>query len=495
MPIEAIGAKTDVSAKTLTLSDFDIKDDGTDESDKFNAFFAAAESGGYAKVDWSGSGSIAKPLLKQGSATKEFTGKLSLKALGPVQEMLRLKDSNEIIYGGLKLLGKGGDTYSTRSAVDGLVFENSRGNTFTGSIEASVFLRDGISAITETAGGNGNCNENTVLGKIWLRACGSGNGVRALEGNWTRVSRDGSGGSTTQTETITVDVLPDYLTTDHFVVIDSHPYFVTAIDAANNQLTLFPHIATTTVEGAFSYILGSGIVLMGPNSGAWDMSIIDSLGCAVGYRDAALYGSNVGVMSAQANTVGQLVGRGAGSAHVLGSQGTSYIELNTFDIIQSTRAILSADLGISLADESKCLNISAPRYANDSFNPAHTGFKGISYRTTGGGFTREYSGDQSAGSSNPVEVAKAGGPARITYRDTQAITLENDPDLGRLFNAVKVSVTCMGSGAAGEPTGTITVTPEAGYTINGAANATFSGLTAPLKLEYVVIGTDWKRIV
>jgi hypothetical protein len=98
-------------------------------------------------------------------------------------------------------------------------------------------------------------------------------------------------------------------------------------------------------------------------------------------------------------------------------------------------------------------------------------------------------------SSSATDLAVRPVPSTLVgiRSNTHTIRLKDDPDRRALFGYVDVFAAVRGTGLNGRPAGTITATADAGYTVNGGAGFSLSGLTRPVLVwARLVAGNDWR---
>ena len=416
-------------------------------------------------------------LTWDGNATQTFVGHMQLNTSGTIADVLTLSNWHRIdVDGQIKIIA-GGATYSGRTVTNGIVV-NDASRSRIEHVYVQGVLRDGVKF---TGTGNKNMFAITTCETVW---CGSNPTAPAFELNeaFTAVNRTGTSGSTSQRAELTVASVPANVEVNDPCRIGSDLYIVTALAAG--LVTVYPWTPAATLSGTIEFITGSGVSVIGGDSGELGFGVLDAGGCGCAIRDGALYGASIDRLVTQNCGIGHAAGSGSTNSREGGQVSYFYTEANAFDIAQmSTASPKQVFVEWAFSEWGKVVNQSAPRLADDSFG---SGDKLVGYSFCNEDF-RSVTANILTGFASNIFL-NTGSPAKNhaeVIANSVTMTLIYDSDERRLFGYQTLQAVHMGTGAANEPTGTITITPDdAAWSINGGAagaSITFTGLTKPFR--------------
>ncbi len=431
-------------------------------------------------------------------APRSLGGNLELVALAPMAKLLTFRNVDGWSWNGsIQLVGGGSRvTYASRNVQTAMAFEgNYTRFTVTGSVSCYGFQFAGVPIITN--GGSERGEWLTISGGLFGWDIGSGPvpGVAgmALTGAYSSRVDSGSAGSLDQRTTMKMATMPpafleDYGTVRDQVVavrIGTRPYRVTAIDRALGTITVYPWVEkAAAASGALDYIFG-GLFMEGGHDGSLaNIPLLASTRC-VGWNCMSPYPSNIGWMTSQHDACAMLFG--APSTPQLGGRlGGFYSEAgtSTYEMVMFNGDNNRLSFGnMAMADFSKWRTPFAWDGVHDIAEPGLMlcSFENGQWEKNPNAKAitpRAYEGETIA--------IQANRPTAV-FDPVDRLSLRLAPfDVGqdRMFGVRSRRVIVSGSGSNGEPTGTITVEPEAPSkkTVNGDRSITYAGLKAPLHL-------------
>lgn len=394
------------------------------------------------------------------------------------------------ITGKLKVTGKGGTTYSTRTNDKGIHFLNCT-RISVQNIEVSFMRLDGIT-LTGT----------TSLYKfdfVRTNYCGSTNGTApAVRLNLVSWSNTGTTNSTSQRSVITVDNIPNGLRADYtdFLIIDNKEYFISAIDSVNKTITVFPWLQPVTSAGEIRAITGSGIRVEGGDVSCGLINRLDSFACGVGLLNRSLYPCSLNSHVMQSCGAGHVLGSSVTSASVGGSSLYSYFESNFLDIVKVTTTAIGYRFNSTSA-----LNLSKVSFpvaignASTGIPSAASAFRGIN-----GIFINERenthirSKDRFIDSSTGITEINTLNAASSFYHinaNSQVFNLVDNADATRLFELNSFIIHISGLGSKNNPTGNFVFNAPTGYTVNNQSTITVGGFNSPVIVMGKLVNKNW----
>lgn len=501
-----------LAVRTVTPFHFGAVGDGATDDlaalQAFNDWFFAAARKEYA--DWTGTFALAGS-LHIGPAVKSANrwnvgGRPIFTMTAATFECIRLLLSGQVFKGAIKVIGTGGVTYASRTCGVGFCLEDCDRLKIDG-LHAENFWFAGVTYLP-SANSNG-----AEIGIIKATNCGSGHNYsgagNGLTGNWSAAVNTGSSGSTGQKTTITVDALPSTDITTYQAIgaqqlhvrIGGYLYYVSAIDRVANTIQIYPWIDPALgASGTFEWVFGGAHFPVGSNANVVRVGLLDAIRCGKGAAEAALYCSRYGSTILNQCGVHVMVGEDPASSSIGLSIDALYIEGGTAGehIVVAHRfgnANNSHYIGSSYQlDLSKCWAIGDARITAGNISGGEMGsFANLTGFTVGHkGILRSYhkaNVTNVAGSSSALYGQGKPPLPYIIRKDTFTFNLQvlGAGEYNRLFGYSGGIVGVLGTGANGQPTGTITFTPPAGGTINGGAvdaTVAFTGLTEPAVFLY-----------
>lgn len=312
-----------------------------------------------------------------------------------------------------------------------------------------------------------------------------------LKTNFTTKTDSGVGGLSSSS-VITVDTLPPYAIDKTTTFISSGGYVskVTAIDTANKQITVKPHLPTGST-GEISYIYGGGVKINGTDSASCYIGQISAIGCGIALAHQTMYPATVASFTTEFSGIAIYDFGLVSGANIL----THYVEGDDYVLVQDkTQAknygSTTFHHGLPL-EFSRIQNITWGRNSDGTTTDLFGGMAGV----------RIY--DKSIEhSKNPAKLPKNVIPNGVDNgfgidfnkpHDNLVVKSDNigigilpiDVNFNKLFAYDSQELTVVGTGSNGSPTGTITIIPVTGYTLNGGtANLTFSDFNSSANFTF-----------
>lgn len=317
---------------------------------------------------------------------------------------------------------------------------------------------------------------------------GTGN---LLKTNFTAKTDNGVGGISSES-VITVDTLPPFTVDKTTTFIDSGGYVskVTAIDIANKQITVKPHLPTAST-GEISYIYGGGVKISGVDSASCYIAQISAVGCGIALSHQTMYPATVSSFTSEFSGIAIYENGLVSGANIL----THYIEGDDYVLVQdntSAKANGSTEFhhGLPL-DFSKIKDISWGRNANGSTVVSYAGLNGVVVKNK----TIRHYLDTSKLPNNEIPNGVANGhgvdfnrPHTHQVFKTNSRFIEFmpiDKNTNELFAYDSQKMTFVGDGANNAPGNFIGFVKPSGYTLNGGtSNIQYSGFTKPAEFLF-----------
>jgi hypothetical protein len=367
------------------------------------------------------------------------------------------------------------NNYSARTCHVGIRLLNSIMDRIE-AIEVLYFRYAGVLMDSAGASGPYTTNQNgTTIGTLYAKRCGSGysGAGYSLYSDYTGVTRSGTDGSLDQYAELTgVTQFPSAFAMaapgPKFLVLGD-PYnryqkthLIKQFDQANSKLKIFPlPDPDFPTSGDLRYLFGAALSVNGSDSNFVNVDMLDVTTNGIGVISNGLYGVTVGTISAHQNGAVMVVGGSEDDAHVDATVNYAYFEDNDFDIIRASNDHVGLHIASKCTlDLTKCDFPCAPW--DDSYTPAgvrHPGyanFNGCTINTDSGLLEWEKRGHNDYGG---VDITPT-SPARRTLvfkRDNATVSLRPlDVPINRGFGYDSARLAVHGSGAAGQPNGTIT---------------------------------------
>jgi len=398
---------------------------------------------------------------------------------------------NGKVTGHFEIIGKGNTDWVSRTNGIGLYVKDCSKMHFT-KISVTYTKYDGVVAD----------GQSYLFGvdQLTTQYCGSAVGL-AVGRSVNILSNVNSGGQndTEQRSTLTLNTIPIGVGyPDTFVKIGTRLHQIMTVDAPNNKVSVYPWIDSTLTFPQPMYIYrGAGLKVKGSDASCAKIGQHDALVCGIGILNQALYPASVDVFVSQHCGIGHLLAQGAGDASVGGAMLSSYWEANDFDFIVNT---LYPVLGYSLVSTTainltKCLRI-VPAISGTNPYEQYNNFEGINIGVSGKNYEDINNQSPNVGCTSIVINTANNADYNIKANSYTLLLKDNNftKDIARLFRHRTFKINAIGTGTNGEPTGTYTFTPDAGYSINGGvvgANYVVSGMTSPTMFYGRLDGTNW----
>lgn len=379
------------------------------------------------------------------------------------------------------LIGTGGSaSYSFRTCQTGVYLDD------VARIDLDGFYFENFAfAGLETAPQPANSN-SSWLGQILAKRCGSGAPATnsSLTASWSNPVRSGTTFSVGQRTDITVDTLPNgYIGANHVVTVEigGQLYFVTNIDRTNSKIQVYPWTPAAQTTGTLTYHFGSVVELRGNDNNTIGWGQITGVGCGCSLTLATLYAGNGGAVLAASCGTGIRLGVYPTSTLFGGSISHLYCEGNTFDVaLVGGGAWDFKILTSSAVTPSKIVTLYEARGTSGGVEVmSNTGFTGVTIGAFEGFDLRLKRPNGTPPATIDFNQAKSYLNQLYTGDSPTFALAAITADNYRLFGYDGGTFTLMGTGANGQPTGTVTFNPPTGQTVNGGASASFSVFTGP----------------
>lgn len=407
-------------------------------------------------------------------------------AIGASDEyVLTLRNATQgALTGALEMLGTG-STWGTRTWAGGIRQINSSRFSFTGRLTTRFFKYWGIRSAAGASEGN---NSMSSFGRFRALSCGPRLGdLMSTVTAWENTGSSSSGGQRT---VLTVDQLPNGELENAIVNINGEYHIVTALSAST--VTVYPWVAPDSEISEMSWLIGGGAYITGGDSNLMQFDLFDVSGCGIGFRPTGFYNGNVSRVVMQANTIGLVTGNSTSSASFNLNLQNPYFELNDLNWLNSSSnrdgTVITAPLGIN--DMDLCVQLGAK---NSSGGTVGTRGRGVAIVGQGRVLTGSVMNNSDGTNvGNTVALGPSQPCTHYIRTNSGTYTLQDSPGIRRWFTYVDLQLFFQGTGANGRPTGTITLQPEEGFTINGTSEYVLSGLTAAVMVHARLVGgTDW----
>ena len=274
------------------------------------------------------------------------------------------------------ITGTGSSVYSSRTCDKAMLMNGVPRSQSKCTWRIRFFKYDGVSVISSP-------NSNGFdFGNLFASDCGSKTGDINLP--YTSAVNNGSSGSVNQTATLNIGSQDIIVRQGDVALVDGNPHLIDSYDQVTGDLIVFPWLESlaqnsSNTTGTVDLILGSSVLIEGPDSGIINFGAIYSTGCSRVYDANSLYGIVAKRVVMQSNTIGLLIGRRFDAAHVTDSIRGFYTEDNEYDIIKAT----SGNVGLQIeapyaSDDSRLLALS-PRITGGDILSLYEGMEGVSY--------------------------------------------------------------------------------------------------------------------
>lgn len=336
------------------------------------------------------------------------------------------------------------------------------------------------------------------LGDCKFEDCGSGyNKVsgtdpRYMMGNWDnkQVIQEDEPHPTIPGEIITstyytidIDNIPDNI---YLEGARSHPFLLIGDTLHyvrkffdNNQVAIFPRVDDNLSSGSLKWIFGGGIGLRGSDANVTHIKSLDVTNCSIGLDMMSVYGPIVQRLVSQSCFTSACFGlRHDGTMHSANIAGL-YCEGNYSEFIPmvtAARSDGSNHIGTEYALKWENVKYLKDRKADNSLT--HNGLVGYTI-VMDGQFLSYQKNHLNDGEKFRFNI-NSKSQAEIYHRDHSRVTLRARERLIEPFGYNGGQLTFVGTGPNGSPTGPITLTPDAGYTLNGqTAGIVYQNFSGP----------------
>lgn len=275
--------------------------------------------------------------------TTVFNGDLTLtntQATSEIPFLARINVRAATFTGKLTFIGNGDGAVKDRKQLGGLVIgdngtDGSAGRTHINSVVCNGFKNFGVFISNDAIFpriDNVHCGRIGVIGRGYTDSTSSHTA--------TITAKTDVDAAYDQYSLLTVTSLPDAKDNDLNILGsmvmfegDSLPYRVVSVDAANNQIKVYPRLDKNKTYSKLSYIYGTGLGWSGNNSGAGNFGHLQFIVCGIGFWGGSLYGGNINFLSTEYCGVGLTLGKPW--EVVIGYNiDNAYFETNTWDYIQ-----------------------------------------------------------------------------------------------------------------------------------------------------------------
>ncbi|WP_180052344.1 MULTISPECIES: hypothetical protein [unclassified Acinetobacter] len=465
-----------------------------DASTQVQAFFNAISATDFGKAYCDGNFYVTQGIVfggNGGSKTKQIIGRLKLTYIGTtnIDTLFTIQPDSGVTWtGGVQVDGAIGNAinYANRKVNHGVLIGgayNCSHFTIDYTYAWNGFKQWGVWLSNNTTGAN--------IRKI--RAYRSGSSmvsgyVAGVTSNFTWVSD--KSGTVTQRSVISVSNIIDFTQIKGTVQarIDGELYWLFTTENAG-ELETYPLLPSTVRSGTLNYIFGGGFYTSGGDASLNAIGNINVSVCANGILLGALYPPFIESATTESNLIGLAIGGSLGSAALGGALGCLYVEANSFNVIENTRADVNFKIlnTTVLQDTSRLRHMGDYRLADDRMAG---GYKfGTSIRISGVDFEQDRT--VTSGTANVDLTA---------IKEFRKNIICNN----RLISTINVSVsnldsfTKFGTGSArvrfiptnGVVSPTITINPPADITINGSSDPiVVNNLVGQPEFEFELMST------
>jgi hypothetical protein len=460
---------------------------GGDDTVALQTFFTAIQTKNYGTAIFAGNFKISNTITFGTAsifpATAVIEGFANVIATAPMSHMFEITNFTNSTFGTISATGTGSLSFASRTVRVGFYLVGCQRSLF-----ERLLGRNFSFASVVHAGGNNTLSEVQHL-RGW--DCGSGHATYSLTGNWSTPVDSGSVNSVGQRTVVDVTVLPPSYVTDgtygavgdtpYMVRIGSDLHLITAVDTVNNKLSLFPWVSTAATPGSFQYIFGGALWQRGSDANIIKIGAVDALRAGIGVSAQSLYGPRISRVTSQSCGVGFALGRWYNGASWGTELGNLYVENCYEDLVIVSQPSNSVNAKVTSAyeiDSAKIRRI-GPRSSGTTYTPSFQSLSSIDVYLQGQMLQMEKFGDNATSSSIGLSPIRR-DQMYMQTRNAFTVPLASlDMNFNRLTGTDSFQCVFFGTGASKQPTGTITFTPPAGWTVNGLASVAFSALTAP----------------
>lgn len=312
---------------------------------------------------------------------------------------------------------------------------------------------------------------------------------------------DGGVGGLLSQSILTVDKLPDYDLTECACFVDYNGYVskVTNINRATFEITVAPHLPVGAVSPELSYIWGGGVSTEGADSANISIGQMSIIGSGIALYHTGLYSVIVQSCTTEFCGIALFDAGLVGGANII----ERYFEGNSYDFVSD--AANPAEFGGAsmlhglALDYDKVQILKFGRDAKGKQLASYGGLrgaqileKGILHAVASTKYPQNYlQGNFLVNLNEPHRT-------QVNYANNLDIGFMNiNTRMNDLFCYDSQEFVFVGGTAQGAPTGTISIIPPLGYTVNGSAStASFSGFKEAARFVfYLEVATKNIKVV
>lgn len=459
---------------------------GGDDTLALQTFFNAIAATDFSTATFDGSFNISNTITFGASGaplTVKIEGRAVVTATATMPHMFEISNFINGEIGYILAIGTGTQAFASRTVRAGFVLSGCQRSLFRRLLGANFSFATVVQA-----------SANNTLAEIQhLRGWDSGSGHLAgsLTGNWSNPVDSGSANSTTQRTVVDVTELPPSYVSDgtygavgdtpYMVRIGSDLHLVTAVDTVNSKITVYPWVSTAATLGAFQYVFGGALWQRGADANIIKVGAVDATRAGIAVSAQSLYGPRISRVTAQSCGVGFALGRWLNASSWGTEIGNLYTENCYEDLVVVAQPSTSVNAKVTTAYEINAQKIRriGARSSGTTYTQSLQILTGIEVYQRGAMLQAEKPGENATSSSVTISPDRR-DKMYMQSRNTFTVVLGPiDTNLNRLTGVDSFQCVFFGTGASKQPTGTVTFTPPAGWTVNGGASAAFSALTAP----------------
>jgi hypothetical protein len=461
--------------------------EGQESGAELQAFFDFMAANPKYDYDVFGAYETASGLTINGVATRRIAWDFDLTATAAMDTVLSVTNSSApLMTGRIFVTGAGGLPYDERLCRDGVYINNCRGLSAV-DVRVENVLRRGVWV-------DGNSGNNTLvnLGKVRTFYCGTAPGANyQVTRSFSAVTRNGSSSSSAQRAVLTLTgSVPALVEVNDLTAINGRPYLITAINT--DEIEVFPWLPSDETSGTVAFCIGDGVKVTGDDAASVGFEAIDATLSASAIRSASLYGFMGDRVVSQSCFSGLVIGNGKANSCIGNKLSGFYTEGNIFDLVQVTNADVNTVVdGLSEINYSKVFKLAQldglDRYVGTAavLNDLNINDGEPNYHK--GSYGQGYS------AATQTVALNDGTPIAIKGGNSVTLNLQASEDKNRLYGWSSMTLYVYGA-RAGNRVDSVTINPQAGFTINGAASYSIPSVTAPVMvvLWFDVDNQDWQ---
>jgi hypothetical protein len=499
-----------VGWSNLTYQPGNVTTGAPDDGAALNAFYAFVFSGVHCKADHSGLFATSVPIVA-GPTTNTYhpavqlSGDITLVALAEMTTIFTQRNWNKFYCeGSLVVIGTGNFTWATRTCIDGL--------GFIGDNSSCGFTKGVFSQFLQGWNIRGRANTTqTPPGFLeWFKvphnlgiACGSGSANPAyaaynLTSAWSAPVNTGSVNSDGQRTTISVITLPPTWVDGRLdeepvgININGKYHVIKSVDRPGGKIAITPWLYTADpTSGTLTYVIGGGFLQSGSDANVMNVGTTSLVFGGIAQAASSLYPGNSANVTAQDCAAGLAIGLAPNNVCIGGKVGSLYCEDNVpFNVLYLSRPndgntnTHFAINSVHTFNPDKYIGL-AP---HDGVN--YTGQVNLKALAMPSIIPKWEKNINDVTVIGATDISIAENEAVTTWTgNTHLVRLKLfDAAIWRYSGRNARILVFSGTGANGQPTGTVTINAStiAGKLVNGVASVVYSGLTAPLSLLVTV---------